>query len=481
MKTLYLVAQPLTHRIVRAYPILRFPSILSGEFPVQTPHQQNLLSADLMDAQALKAHFLDVRKATETLAAPLSAEDAQIQSMPDASPAKWHLAHSTWLFETFILKAYDPDHPVFDEDFHYLFNSYYEAEGPRHPRPQRGLLSRPSLQTVMDYRRATDHRMADFLDQMSAHPQWPRIAALITLGCHHEQQHQELLLTDIKHALSCNPTAPAYAHSFPKMITKAPEARWIKMAGGLKKIGHDGTGFAFDNEGPQHQVWLHDHALHNRLVTTADYLQFIEDGGYRTPTLWLSEGWDWVNHEHASAPLYWTQSKDGDWSIFTLYGRQPINWAEPVCHLNFYEADAFATWAGARLPREDELECATLLAMQDDDEAKRKAAIIASHRLHPAPAQLPHNRRSDADDNPSFLQLAGEVWSWTSSSYGPYPGFRPSPGAIGEYNGKFMCNQYVLKGASCLTPAKHWRPSYRNFFPAHAQWQFTGLRLAKDI
>ncbi|GER00251.1 ergothioneine biosynthesis protein EgtB [Iodidimonas gelatinilytica] len=439
---------------------------------MQNLNQSRPLSPALLEQQALADRFLAVRTQTQALAAPLSAEDAQIQSMPDVSPTKWHLAHSTWFFETFILKALDATYKIFDADFHFLFNSYYEAEGPRHPRPQRGLLSRPPLSQVLDYRHHVTDAVNARIEGWADREDWPDIAALIELGCHHEEQHQELLLTDIKHVLSCNPLAPGYASPFPKAMQDIPAATWQKIPEGLTEIGHRPPGFAFDNEGPRHKVWLHEAALSSRLVTTGEFLEFIEDGGYQNPMLWLSEGWDWVKSRNRTAPLYWSRQEDG-WQIFTLYGRQPINWSEPLCHINLYEADAFATWAGARLPREEELEYATIasLTAQEDHRALHRAE--EPPRLHPSPARQ--------IGNTPFTQLSGAVWHWTASAYSAYPGFRTAAGAIGEYNGKFMCNQYVLRGGSCVTPKDHWRPSYRNFFPAHAQWQFSGFRLAKDI
>ncbi|HEY8880501.1 MAG TPA: ergothioneine biosynthesis protein EgtB [Roseateles sp.] len=371
------------------------------------------------------------RAHTLALAAPLSDEDAQLQSMPDASPAKWHLAHTTWFFETLVLVPYLPDYCVFDERWPRLFNSYYESLGPRHARPQRGLLSRPSLDEVKAYRRHVDAALADLLPHADSDAR-----RLIELGCHHEQQHQELLLTDILHAFSCNPLLPAYDGSAPPKATAPPQA-WLKHAGGIVDIGHGGEGFAFDNEGPRHQALVAPFEISNRLVTCGEYADFIEAGGYREPLLWLSDGWATVQAQGWQRPAYWQE----DGSVFGLHGVQPMDPAAPVMQLSFYEACAFAEWAGARLPTEFEWESACGL--------------------------------------PGFANAFDQAWQWTRSSYSPYPGFRPAAGAVGEYNGKFMVGQQVLRGASLATPAGHARPSYRNFFPPAARWQFSGLRLAR--
>jgi len=387
--------------------------------------------------------------------------------MPDVSPTKWHLAHTSWFFETFLLREFESQYAPFDPDFHYLFNSYYEGEGERQPRPERGLISRPGLARVKSYREWTTERLVALLDSLAARDDWPAIAGLIELGCHHEEQHQELLLTDIKHVLSQNLLDPAYAPSYPKPVTAAPELAWHSFPEGLHEIGHPGGDFAFDNETPRHRRYVHAFALGSRPVTNREYLAFIEDGGYQTPALWLSNGWDWVVAGGRTAPLYWDR-REGEWTLFTLYGRQPINWHEPVCHLTLYEADAFASWAGARMPREEELE----LAITGESDLG-PINDLGTGRLHPSvPSLIGEEQR--------FAQLLGGVWEWSSSAYAPYPGFSPHAGTVGEYNGKFMCDQYVLKGGSCLTPPGHVRATYRNFFPADAQWQVSGLRLAKD-
>ncbi|RMD89846.1 MAG: ergothioneine biosynthesis protein EgtB [Alphaproteobacteria bacterium] len=418
-------------------------------------------------ATALRDRFLAVRRRSEALASPLSPEDAQVQSMPDVSPTKWHLAHTTWFFETFLLAEHDPGYSLFDPDFGYLFNSYYEALGDRHPRPCRGLVTRPSLERVRDYRRAVDECLVASLDGFAARDDWPHIAALIDLGCHHEEQHQELLLTDIKHVLAQNPLAPAYHDAPATEEGRAPDLAWHAFEEGVYEIGHQGDGFAYDNETPRHRRYVHGFALASRLVTNGEYRAFIEDGGYGDARLWLSDGWDWVRAGSRTAPLYWRRADDG-WQQFTLHGLEPLDEDEPVAHLSHFEADAFARWAGARLPREEELEIAVRLHGEAGP-----VNDLGSGRLHPAIAP--------AAARGPLLQLQGDVWEWTQSAYMAYPGYRPPPGAVGEYNGKFMCNQYVLRGGSCVTPAGHWRPSYRNFFPAHAQWQFSGVRLAKDL
>jgi len=383
------------------------------------------MTAPLSDLlRATRAHTL-------ALAAPLSDEDAQLQSMPDASPAKWHMAHTTWFFETMGLVPYLPDYEVFDERWPRLFNSYYESLGPRHARPQRGLLSRPSLAEVKAYRAHVDAALADLL------PHAPTEAlTLVELGCHHEQQHQELLLTDILHAFSCNPLLPAYDPAPPQPAV-APEQSWLKHEGGIVEIGHGGSGFAFDNEGPRHKALLAPFEISSRLVTCGEYADFIASGGYREPLLWLSDGWATVQAQGWQRPAYWQE----DGSVYGLNGVQAMDPNAPVMQLSFYEACAFAEWAGARLPTEFEWEAAIHLQ--------------------------------------GFAQAADQAWQWTRSSYAPYPGFKPAAGAVGEYNGKFMVGQQVLRGGSLATPAGHARPSYRNFFPPAARWQFSGLRLAR--
>ena len=391
--------------------------------------------------------YRSVRALSEALVAPLSDADATLQSMPDASPAKWHLAHTTWFFETFLLRDHLPGYRLFDERWPFLFNSYYEAEGPRHPRAARGMLARPALGEVLAYRAHVDEAMAALLAR-------PELADLIALGLAHEQQHQELLLTDLKHAFWSNPLGPAYADltSGKPAVT---EAGWIDHPGGIARIGHDGGSFAFDNEGPQHRVLLEPFALAQRLVTNAEWQAFIADGGYAAPALWLSDGWAWVQREKVAAPLYWHEDE-----AFGLAGWQGRDPDAPVTHVSYYEADAFATWAGARLPTEFEWE-----AIGQGHDAS------AGNQLDTAGAVAPKGTAG----------LFGDCWQWTRSAYLPFPRFRPAEGAVGEYNGKFMSGQFVLKGASCATPRGHSRASYRNFFYPHQRWQFTGLRLARDI
>ncbi len=422
----------------------------------------------LLNAEESLFRFSAVRILTEKLVKPLSAEDMVVQSMEEASPTKWHLAHTTWFHETFILKVFDPDYKIFDPDYHFLFNSYYEAEGPRHPRPHRGLLSRPPLSEIMAYRGHVTAAVQELVGKVAGGKHWRTIAGLIELGCHHEEQHQELLLTDIKHVLSCNPLKPAYKSPYPKEVRKAPDMEWVAFAEGLYEIGHAGDGFAFDCEGPRHKTYLNAFSLASRPVTNGDYLAFMVDGGYKNPALWLSDAWAQIQAEERHAPLYWRE-KDGGWQVFTLFGEQPVNFDEPASHLSYYEADAFATWAGARLPREAELELA--LAAAGTTGAVND---LGNGRYHPAVA-------GKATAGNRLQQLFGDVWEWTATAFAPYPRFKPAPGAIGEYNGKFMCNQFVLRGGSCVTPAGHVRPTYRNFFFPHSQWQFTGIRLAKDL
>jgi ergothioneine biosynthesis protein EgtB len=405
----------------------------------------------------LAARYDAVRAATLALTAALSAEDQMVQSMADVSPTKWHLAHTAWFFETFLLTPRLADYRAFDPAFAYLFNSYYEAAGERHPRPARGLLSRPGLDRVLAYRAHVDAAMALLLAGCAATDR-DEMAALVELGLNHEQQHQELILSDIKHVFWTNPLRPAYRPPAPRAAHAGRPAAWIRIPGGLVQIGAQGDGFAFDNEGPRHKVWLESFSISDRLVTCGEWLEFVEDGGYRRPEFWLSDGWAAVQREGWTAPLYWTEEDEGDWSLFSLTGTRPLDPREPVCHVSFYEADAFARWAGKRLPTEAEWEVAA-----------QAAALGEEHfGLHPAPAGAEAGLR----------QLAGQVWQWTASPYVSYPGYRAPDGALGEYNGKFMANQMVLRGGACTTPPGHARPTYRNFYPPAARWMFGGLRLA---
>ena len=396
--------------------------------------------------------YHDVRARTEALVAPLSPEDCALQSMPDASPAKWHLAHTTWFFETFVIAPRISGYRPFDPAFKVLFNSYYKAVGDQHPRPERGLLSRPSLDAVLAYRAHVDHAMCECLEHARADA---ALTSLIELGLNHEAQHQELILTDVLHLLSRNPLHPAYDATLSCPLHSETPIRWLRYRSGIANIGHAGDGFAFDNEAPRHRVWLEAFELASRPVTNAEYAAFIDDGGYRRAEFWLSLGFDTVIANGWSAPLYW--KRDGErWRSFTLSGMADLDPHAPVAHLSFFEADAYARWAGARLPTEFEWEA---IAARAGDARATRATMIASGEA---------------------ALLYGDVWEWTSSSYAPYPGFRPAAGAVGEYNGKFMCNQYVLRGGSCATPRGHSRVTYRNFFPPDARWQFAGVRLARD-
>jgi len=399
---------------------------------------------------SLAERLAATRRLTLDLAAPLSDADATIQPHPDASPAKWHLAHTTWFFETFILRDYVPGYRRHDERWAYLFNSYYEGEGERHARPRRGMLSRPSLDEVRGWRHVVDEALQRALPDLLA-----EALALVELGIHHEQQHQELFLTDILATFAENPLEPAYGALDPAPAAVDEELRWIDGTVGLVEIGADDDSFAFDCERPRHQALLHPHRIASRSVTNGEWQEFIAGGGYRTPALWLSDGWDWLSREGITSPHYWL----GDGSQFTLAGRREVNPSAPVAHVSHYEADAFARWAGARLPTEAEWEAAFA-----STNSRR------GNQLDSAGAVLPH-----AGGGPF-----GDVWQWTGSAYLPYPGFVPEAGTVGEYNGKFMSGQMVLKGASCATPRGHSRASYRNFFPPAARWQFTGVRLARD-
>lgn len=411
--------------------------------------------------------YAQVRETSLALAAPLSPEDCQVQSMPDASPTKWHLAHVTWFFETFLLERFEREFQPHDARFRVLYNSYYNGIGDQYPRAKRGLVTRPALADVLRYRADVDARMQVLIAQRGGDAE---LAALVTLGLHHEQQHQELLLTDIKHALSFSPGHPGYGKRWPMTAVQAQALRWFGYGGGLFELGHDAErdgAFCFDNETPRHRSFIAPFELASRPVSHGEWMAFIDDGGYQRPELWLSLGWDWVRNGNHQAPLYWR--RDGDaWFTHTLHGEMAVDPHTPACHLSYFEADAYARWAGARLPTEAEWEFAARHARP-----QARANFADSGAFHPMPV-------ADAPaDAPS--QLFGDVWEWTQSAYLPYPGYRALPGAVGEYNGKFMSQQMVLRGGSCATPAGHARASYRNFFPPEVQWQFSGLRLARDV
>ncbi len=425
------------------------------------------MSVAISSAQAppvtLAEIFVVVRRTTESLCEHVSAEDQMLQSMPEASPAKWHLAHTTWFYETFILKQHNPAYREFHPDFTFLFNSYYKQLGAHPNRDRRGLFSRPSLLEVLAYRKHVDEGVLLLISRSDSSSGIP---GLIELGLNHEQQHQELIVTDLKHAFWNQPLRPGFQPHAVTQPISAQSARlaWFEYQGGIHDIGRRGDGFAFDNEGPRHRVYLRNFRLASRLVTNSEYLQFIADGGYSRPELWLSDGWDACLANGWTSPLYW-EERDGLWFDFTCAGTRELNPLEPVCHVSYYEADAFARWAGARLASEVEWEVAAATLPITGN-------LLEDGRFHPVAAA--------GSESAVPEQIFGDVWEWTASPYVPYPGFRPVAGALGEYNGKFMCNQLVLRGGSCVTPRSHIRATYRNFFPPQARWQFTGIRLAND-
>ncbi len=414
---------------------------------------------------SLLATYQRVRQFTEELCQPLAIEDYVIQAIPDVSPTKWHLAHTSWFFETFILSQAMADYQSLNDQYTFLFNSYYVAAGDRYSRPDRGLLSRPTVDEIYQYRAYVDRHMTDFLASLEE-TGFARWGPLVDVGLNHEQQHQELMLTDLKYNLSINPLRPAYH----KRIDDSPGDRtvpaleWVHVSEGVYAIGHEGEGFIFDNEAPRHRVFVEPFALASRLVTNGEYMAFIADGGYERPEWWLSMGWDTAQREQWQTPLYW-EKRDDSWWAMTLAGMQPVDDAEPVSHVSYYEADAYARWADARLATEAEWEIAAA-------ELPIAGNFADQRRFHPAPLR----QRDTAEP---LAQMFGDVWEWTQSHYSPYPGYTTPPGALGEYNGKFMANQFVLRGGSCATSASHIRPTYRNFFPADARWQFMGIRLAK--
>ena len=416
--------------------------------------------------EQLGEQYRRVRGFTQRLAEPLAPEDCVVQTMEDVSPTKWHLAHTSWFFEVFVLKEFALGYELYHPDFPYLFNSYYVQAGERHCRDRRGYVSRPTFEEVMAYRRHVDDHVAAWIDH--ADPQTAAVATpVLEIGIHHEQQHQELILTDIKHVLSVNPLRPAYrvstAGSSGGRSGEMPPIEWVSFEAGTREIGHDGRGFAYDNEGPRHWHYLQAFLLANRLVTNADFMEFMEDGGYERPELWLSMGWATVQEHGWTEPFYW-ERRDGAWWTYTLGGMQKVDPAQPVVHVSYFEADAYARWAGARLPTEQEWEVAAATVPIEGH-------FVEDDPVQPTPAPA---------GGPSLRQMYGDVWEWTRSHYSPYPGYVTPEGALGEYNGKFMCNQFVLRGGSCATSKTHVRRTYRNFFPPDAVWQFTGFRLARD-
>ena len=432
-------------------------------FEVRTIEFERLmLRATLQVDDRIRQRFAKVRSVSGGLVENLSDGDATAQSMPDASPAKWHLAHTTWFFESFVLSDFVSHYRPFNARFSVLFNSYYEAKGTRIARNARGTITRPSLQEILEYRAHVDAALFRALDYVQ-----PSVRNLVELGCHHEEQHQELLLTDLLHLFSQNPLEPSFRPSIdrPSDAARVP-LRWVEGIHGAEQMGEDGSGFSFDCERPRHTVWLSPHALADRLVTNAEWLEFMRDGGYRRAELWLSDGWAWVRENAIQAPLYWRVGDSCEWNQFGLEGLRELEKSAPVCHVSYYEAEAFARWAGARLPTEAEWESAA-----DEPNSTDEVLPDAARAMRPRPAE----------GRARIRQLFGEVWQWTGSAFLPYPGFRAAAGAVGEYNGKFMSNQFVLKGGSCVTPSGHTRPSYRNFFYPHQRWQFTGVRLAKDL
>jgi ergothioneine biosynthesis protein EgtB len=425
------------------------------------------------EAADLARRFATIRALSDALCETLNPEDSCIQSMPSASPTRWHLAHTSWFFETFLLKS-DPAYRVFDEHYEVLFNSYYNTVGEQFPRDRRGLLSRPTLAEVFDYRRHVDRAMNEWFASGRIDAD-PALTNVVEWGVQHEQQHQELILTDVKHLFSVNPLLPAFRpaapiNDRPSLPTGLSPARWLDFAGGVEAIGHAGEGFAYDNESPQHRVFLDPFRLASRPVTSGEFIEFMDDGGYRRPELWLSAGWSTVVAERWSSPLYW-HNTGGEWSEFTLAGLRPLNKSAPVAHVSYFEADAYARWAAARLPTEAEWEVAARAAPHSGNFVDM--LLAADLAIHPSAEGTSAANR----DVPT--QMFGDVWEWTASPYVAYPGYQPPAGALGEYNGKFMCNQYVLRGGSCATPSTHIRATYRNFFPPEARWQFTGIRLAK--
>jgi ergothioneine biosynthesis protein EgtB len=418
---------------------------------------------DKASRQAILTRYRTVRATTQALASPLAIEDYGLQAMPDASPPKWHLAHTTWFFETFVLQAAVPQYTSFHPEYKRLFNSYYETVGTFWPRAERSLLSRPTVDEVYRYRAYVDEALLSWAEKASS-ADWAAVQDIVVLGLNHEQQHQELLLTDTLYNLSVNPLYPAYRADLAPPRRPAVPAKWLPFEGGLTEIGYDGRDFCFDNELPRHRQWLEPYCLQNRPVTNGEFAAFIEGGGYHTPTLWLSQGWHAVQQHAWQAPLYWMR-REGGWHVYTLGGLVELDPGAPVAHVSYFEADAYARWAGRRLPREGEWEAAYREGSTED------ANLAESGWFRPV---------GSGNDASGLTQMIGDVWEWTESAYHPYPGYRPAVGALGEYNGKFMSGQQVLRGGSCVTPRTHIRATYRNFFPPEARWQFSGIRLADD-
>jgi ergothioneine biosynthesis protein EgtB len=441
-------------------------SPVSAETVTEAPvAERSAFSSGQSRVERLRNRFHQTRDFTNSLCAGLEPEDCVVQSMPDVSPTKWHLAHTTWFFETFILKKFVPGYQAEISEYAYLFNSYYNAAGDMHRRDLRGLISRPTVSEAHRYRALVDSHINDLLSN-SDESLLDKMEPILVLGMHHEQQHQELLITDIKHVLAQNPLHPVFRQRNRDLAARKNfPIRFIDFEETVTAIGHDGDGFAYDNEGPRHRALVPAFSLATRPTTNGEYIAFIEDNGYNRPEFWLSLGWTTVNEQRWNAPLYWTK-RDGAWWNFTLSGFRPVDQSEPVTHVSYFEADAYANWAGARLPTEFEWERASLNCPIEGN-------FVEDETFHPRPM-----RRSGKDRQ--LYQMFGDVWEWTRSAYSPYPGYRAAPGALGEYNGKFMCNQYVLRGGSCATSRSHIRRTYRNFFQPEKRWQFTGIRLARD-
>jgi ergothioneine biosynthesis protein EgtB len=450
------------------------PSVETASTPVAA--DRSLFPASQSRFERLRDRFHQIRKFTDALCVGLEPEDCVVQSMPDVSPTKWHLAHTTWFFETFILKKFVPGYRAEIPEYAYLFNSYYNAAGDMHRRDLRGLISRPTVSQAQRYRASVDSHIDDLLSNLDE-SLLDEIEPILVLGIHHEQQHQELLITDIKHVLAQNPLYPVFRAAEERTATECRPYRFIDFEETVTAIGHDGDGFAYDNEEPRHRALVPAFSLATRPVTNGEYIAFIEDNGYSRPEFWLSLGWMTVNEQRWNAPLYWTK-RDGAWWNFTLSGLRPVDQSEPVTHVSYFEADAYANWAGARLPTEFEWERAALSCPIEGN-------FVETELFHPAPAAVaPSAVGAVSAERPEqrrqLVQMFGDVWEWTRSAYSPYPGYRAGPGALGEYNGKFMCNQYVLRGGSCATSRTHIRRTYRNFFQPEKRWQFTGIRLARD-